>query len=78
MILLFSDFQVWLAQRNAFSTLLQSQKIISLGDFINFVSIEIETFKISFWYKKESRNFILFSPEVFTVSKALIDPSLTE
>ena len=46
MILLFSDFQVWLSQRNAFSTLLQSQKIISLGDFINFVSIEIETFKI--------------------------------
>lgn len=78
MILLFSYFQVWLAHRNAFSTLLQSQKIISLGEFINFVSIEIETFKISLWYKKESRNFILFSPEVFTVSKGLIDPSLTE
>ena len=56
----------------------KAKKLFSLAEFIYFVSIEIETFKISFWYKKESKNFILFSLEVFTVSKALVDPFLTE
>lgn len=56
----------------------KAKKLFSLAEFIYFVSIEIDTFKLSFWYKKGSKNFILFSPEVFTVSKALADPFLTE